>query len=276
MGTINYRKSSSRLAREVMKSGLFSTSLGRSEEYLKENLPLFWKNHAEILKARVPGFGWWIWKPSYIRSCLNEIPEGDGIFYLDSGSFVDTTSKGINRLTHYFSLGEEHSILAAHGQEFIEKKYSSSALMDLLQLSADERNSPQHYAGCLFVRNNDRGREFVDEWRFLACANQHEFLYPSERRLADEHLIHHMYDQAILSCLVKSRNIVSIEIGDKVKDDVIRVLRHRFAFGLNEKRLIITFFYTMVSQLSRVKLAVEHRIFKKSLRLRPSNHHLGD
>jgi len=272
MGTINYRKSASRLAKEVFLSGLLSSSEGRSEEFLKRNSPEFWKNHSEILKARVPGFGWWIWKPEYIRLCLNEIPEGDGLFYLDAGSFVDTTPSGISQLNSYLNLGEVHSVLVAHGQEFKEKNYSSSSLMDLVGLSLAQRNSPQHYAGCLFIRNNKEGRKFVEQWGYLSCTNQHEYLYPTERQPEDEQLVNHMYDQAILSCLAKSQNVFSIEIGDKVKVGTIRVLRHRFAFGINEKLLVKKKYYALVSLLSRIRLAIEHRIFRKSLTLRPRNH----
>jgi hypothetical protein len=272
MGTINYRKSASRLASEVMSSGLFTSSIGWSEVYLQENSPEFWKNHAAILKARVPGFGWWIWKPEFIRLSLNEIPEGDGLFYLDAGSFVDTTEKGLRQLNSYFDLGEVHSVLAAHGQEFREKNYSSSKLMIHLELSSAQQDSFQHYAGCLFVRNNRQGRDFIDEWSHLACANQHEFLYPIERTSEDNDLVHHMYDQAILSCLIKSHNFPSIEIGDKGKDGAIRVLRHRFAFGLYERKSSTLIFYRFVSILSRIKLAIEHRIFRKSLKLRPLDH----
>ncbi len=272
MGTVNYRRAASRLAREITSSGLFSTSLGRNEEYLIENSPVFWKNHSKILKARVPGFGWWIWKPEFIRLCLNEIPEGDGLFYLDAGSFVDTTEYGVTQLGSYFKLVEIHSVLAAHGQDFREKNYSSSKLMDLLDLSPAHRDSPQHYAGCLFIRNNHEGRAFLDRWCYLSCANQHEYLYPSTKLPQDEQLVNHMYDQAILSCLVKSNNIPSIEIGDKTKEGVIRVLRHRFAFGIYEERLTVKKFFTLVSLISRIKLAIEHRIFRKSLTLRPVDH----
>jgi hypothetical protein len=272
MGTINYRKSASRLASEVMSSGLFTSSIGWSEEYLQENSPKFWKNHAAILKARVPGFGWWIWKPEFMRLSLNEIPEGDGLFYLDAGSFVDTAEQGLSQLNSYLDLGEAHSVLAAHGQEFKERNYSSSKLMNHLALSSAQQDSSQHYAGCLFVRNNRQGREFIDEWSHLACANQHEFLYPKERASEDKDLVHHMYDQAILSCLIKSHNFPSIEIGDKGKDGAIRVLRHRFAFGIYERKSSTLIFYRLVSILSRIRLAIEHRIFRKSLKLRPLDH----
>ena len=275
MGTVNYRKSASRLASEVMSSSLFISSMGRCEKYLQENSPKFWNNHAEILKARVPGFGWWIWKPEYIRLCLSEIPEGDGLFYLDSGSFVDATEEGVSQLKSYLDLAEVHSVLAAHGQEFRERDYSSSALMNLLELSPAQRHSPQHYAGCLFVRNNKQGRDFIDEWSYLACANQHEYLYPSARMPEDEVLIHHMYDQAILSCLVKSHRIPSIEIGDKGKKGAIRVLRHRFAYSVYEERSWFIYYYKMVSISSKIRLAIEHRLFRKSLTLRPLNHIIG-
>jgi hypothetical protein len=154
----------------------------------------------------------------------------------------------------------------------MEFKYSSSELMDLLNLSDSHRNSPQHYAGFLLVLNDAVGMSLVQEWCRLACANHHEYLFPSSRSISDRGLIHHMYDQAILSGLVKRNGVTSIEIGDKEKNGAVRVIRHRYGYGLGEKRSFIIFLYQLIGFASKVKLAIEHRIFRDSLSKRPSNH----
>ena len=132
MGTVNYRKSSVRLAREVNAIGLFDSSIGHSEKFLKKTSKQFWENHKNILKARVPGFGWWIWKPEYIARCLDEIPEGDGILYLDAGSYVAQTHVALLEIERMLILANEDSIVAASGQPFLESNYASTELMDLL------------------------------------------------------------------------------------------------------------------------------------------------
>ena len=272
MGTINYRKAAKRLAQEVESTGLFISSIGSSEEFLINRSKEFWKNHEEVLKARVPGFGWWIWKPEFIARCLEEIPEGDGILYLDAGSYVANSQAALLEIQRMLILASKESVVAAHGQPFVESNYSSTELMDLLRLTPSQRKSPQHWAGFLLVSNNQKGRRFVDDWRHLACVNQHEYLIPSQRVPRDSQLIHHMYDQAILSCLVKSNGETSIEIGDKQIDGAIRGIRHRYAYGSNEKRSFVILFYRLIGFASKTRLAMEHRIFRDSLSKRPSDH----
>jgi hypothetical protein len=272
MGTINYRKAASRLAREVDSTGLFKSSFGSSEEFLRNRSTEFWKNHEEVLKARVPGFGWWIWKPEFIRICLEDIPKGDGLFYLDSGSSVSRDENALSEIRKMLELAQESSVVAAHGQTFLELNYSSSELMNLLNLSEAQRNSPQHYAGFLLTVNDDKGKGLVKNWCRLACANQHEYLFPSNRSAADLELIHHMYDQAILSSLIKSNGLTSIEIGDKQNKGAVRVIRHRYAYGVDEKSSAVIFFYKLIGFASKVRLAIEHRIFRDSLSKRPSDH----
>lgn len=272
MGTINYRRAARRLAKEVESTGLFVSSQGCDEEFLSKIAREFWKNHEDVLKARVPGFGWWIWKPEFIGRCLEQIPEGDGILYLDAGSYIGNSHEAIQEIEKMLLLASRESIVAAHGQTFVESNYSSAILMDLLGLTVSQRNSPQLLAGFLLVRNNQKGRKFVNDWRRLTCANHHEYLMPSFRSQEDNQLIHHMYDQAILSCLVKSNDVRSIPIGDKQTDGAVRAIRHRFAYGVNEKRTGIIFLYRFIALASKVRLALEHRIFRDSLSKRPSNH----
>lgn len=272
MGTINYHKAASRLAREVESTGLFSSSIGHDEEFLKNHTTEFWQNHKDVLKARVPGFGWWIWKPEFIGQCLEEIPEGDGILYLDAGSHVAHSSAAVQEIQKMLILASEDSVVAAHGQTFVELNYSSSELMDLLGLTNSQRKAPQHWAGFLLVLNNKKGRKFVGDWRHLTCANHHEYLIPSRSSLQDHDLIHHMYDQAILSCLVKSTKQTSIEIGDRQLDGAIRGIRHRYGYGIDENRSIVIFMYQLIAVASRIRLAIEHRVFRDSLSKRPSNH----
>ena len=272
MGTINYRKAAKRLAKEVESTGLFESSIGRNEEFLKNYSKEFWENHKDTLKARVPGFGWWIWKPEFIRLCLEEIPKGDGLFYLDSGSIVSADEHGLTEIRGMLELAREKSVVIAHGQSFVELSYSSSELMDLLDLSETHRNSPQHYAGFFLAVNDSKGTSLAQEWCRLACANQHEYLFPSNRSDPDSKLIHHMYDQAILSCLIKSNGVTSIEIGDKQKKGAVRVIRHRYAYAVTEKRRTVIYWYRAIAFGSKLRLAVEHRIFRDSLSKRPTNH----
>lgn len=272
MGTVNYRRAAVRLAREVESTRLFETSIGFSEDFLRDQSKVFWANHKSVLKARVPGFGWWIWKPEFIARCLEQVPEGDGVFYLDAGSFVSNSEDGLQETNKMLAVAREQSVVVAHGQHFIERNFTSTELMNFLGLTASQRESPQHYAGFLLVLNNKKGREFVDKWRHLACASNHNYLIPSLRSPQDIELNHHMYDQAILSCLAKKFGETSIEVGDKQKDGPIRLIRHRYAYGISEKRKVVILFYKLIGLASKLKLAIEHRIFRDSLSMRPPNH----
>ena len=260
MGTINYRKAALRLAKEVSSTGIFESSCGLDENFIKENAPSFWVKHKKVLKARVPGFGWWIWKPTFIELCLKELNENDCMLYMDAGSFLAVDEKDL--IFNVLENINRFSLVGSNYQTFPEWKYCSKNLLDNFEISNADRHENQFYANFLMIRNNAYTREFISEWKNLLCSDDHEFLIPHSNLCQPKGFVHHMYDQAVLSCLMKREKAGIIYIGDKSNPGVIRALRHRFAYSINCKNFLVRAFFNTISFLSKVRLFFQRRIFR--------------
>ena len=145
--------------------------------------------------------------------------------------------------------------------------------MDLLKLSAEDRDSNQFWAGCLFLVNCESARNLVKKWRYLSCTENHRYLLPTVNPTEEsDNFVHHMHDQAILSSLLKADKIASIDVGDRDRAGAIRGVRHRFGYSLNESRYLLRLGFHLIHFISRVRLFLLRRIFRNSLSRRPSHH----
>ena len=274
MGTHNYRAASRRVAREAGDTGLFHTSKGLSEKHLRLLIPTFWTAHKQVLKARVRGFGWYIWKPYFIHEMLNSIPEGDGLLYLDSGSTISADKESLYQIASFLKIAEKFNIVGSNSDPYIEQNYTSEDLMTYYKLTSRQRISNQYCAAILFVVNNLEGREFVREWRNMVCADNHRWVFPQFYSLPNNHqFIHHMHDQAILSCLLKYHQKPSVHTGTKVTSGAIRLSRHRYGYGLDNHNLITKTYFDCLGKISKIYLAVQRRLFWSSRNLKPKSHH---
>lgn len=274
LGTINYRVASKRLAREVSRIGIFSTSIGYDERFLKKFSPDFWKAHQVFLKARNPGYGWWVWKPEFIRRCLQEIPEGHGLMYSDAGNYIGSSKRDLETLISYLNLANVHNVVGSNSQGFLEKDWSSPELMDLLSLNESARNSNQFLGGFLLVTNSSEGRKFISDWANLVCMENHKFLMPGLDSDDSSHIRSH--DQSVLSCLLKQSSKPSVHVGDRLNLGSIRAVRHRYGFPFYDANKSLVIIFKIISLLSRIRLAIERRLFPRikngSICLNDSNH----
>jgi len=261
LGTINYRVASNRLAREVSRTGLFSTSIGYDERFLKKFSPDFWKAHRSFLKARNPGYGWWVWKAEFIRRCLQGIPEGHGLMYSDAGNYISSAKNDLATLTSYLNLADVHNVVGSNSQGFLEKDWSSPELMDLLNLNDSARNSNQFLGGFLLVTNSLEGRNFISSWANLVCIKNHKFLMSGPESDHSSHI--HGHDQSVLSCLLKQASKPSVYVGDRLNLGSIRAVRHRYGFPFHNANKSSVIVFKTISLLSRTRLALERRLLPK-------------
>ncbi len=275
MGSFNYRLAAKRLAREASNTGLFETSLGLNEHDLRISDSGFWKDHRNVLHARVPGFGWWAWKPYFILNSLLSIPEGDGLLYLDAGSVIRNDEQSVLKIKEYMDNALVRTMVGSNSDYFSEEMYTSGELLDYFKLSEQQRKESQYCAAILFVINDSKGRAFVREWCRLICVDDHKWLIPKVSGVLNhEEFKHHMHDQASFSCLMKSCGALSVDIGNKDVDGAIRLARHRYGFKFEERRRYKKFFFQFLHLASRINLGIQRRIFRHSLTLRPNPHEL--
>lgn len=103
-----------------------------------------------------------MWKPYLVKHWLNKIPEGDGLLYLDSGcSFNFKTQEAKVRFESYLETAYKNGSLVTQlisGQfgihDLSERSWSTPELIELMELSAESKNSNQIQAGVLFLINN--------------------------------------------------------------------------------------------------------------------------
>lgn len=275
MGSINYRFAAGRLAKEAELTQLFESSIGFNERHFQLIDPIFWADHKKVLHARVPGFGWWVWKPYFILNSLLSLPEGDGLLYLDAGSVIKSDGESLTDIKRYMALASNLSILGSNSDFFQEDMYTSMELLNYLNLNDRQRRESQFCAAILFIVNNEVGRAFMRDWCRIVCTDDHRWLLPihSENEIKS-HFKNHMYDQSSFSCLIKSYNGGSIPTGNRDYDGAIRLARHRFGYKFQESRSFIVYPFKMLGWFNRYNLAVQRRLFKKSLSLRPDPHEL--
>ena len=272
MGTINFRLGAQRLAKEALSTGLFETSMGYSEKYIKQRSRQFWANHKEILNARTRGFGYYIWKPEFIKLSLSEIPINHGLMYCDVGNLISNEHDDIKTLISYLNLASSFHVVGSSSQEFLEKDWSTPELMDHLRLDSESRESNQFMGGFLLVTNTPEGKSLVEDWANLACQENHKFLRPKFDTNNSQSFTNFSYDQGILSCLLKSRLKPSVEIGNNVKPGCVRAARHRRAYPVRSKNAFKKMFFDYIAFMSGIRLAIERRVYKNSYFRTPKNH----
>jgi hypothetical protein len=257
MGTYNYRAAARRIANEAADTGLFQTSKGFSEKQIRLLMPTFWTEHKQILKARIHGFGWYIWKPYFIHEMLNSIPEGDGLLYLDSGCTISKGKESVDQINDFLRIAEKHGIVGSNSDTYTEQNYTSEDLMTRYKLTPEQRIS----------------NEFINEWRQMVCSDNHKWVLPQSYSLPNNsQFIHHMHDQAILSCLLKYHQKPSVITGTKVTLGAIRLSRHRYGYSLDNQSLVTKMYFDFLGKISKIYLAVQRRIFWTSRNLRPKSH----
>ena len=275
MGSVNYRHAARRLAREASNTGLFETCLGLNERDFRIADPDFWRDHKNVLHARVPGYGWWSWKPYFILNSLLSIPEGDGLLYLDAGSVIKSDGESINKIKEFMALTTVSSMMGSNTDFFPEEMYTARDLLDYFKLTDQQRRESQYCAAIVFIINDSKGRAFVREWCHLICVDEHKWLIPLDTKVANHpEFKHHMHDQSTFSCLMKKYCGLSVETGNRDADGAIRLARHRYGFKFQESRAYIKYFYRGLYLISRAHLAIQRRLFKGSLTLRPQSHEL--
>lgn len=159
---------------------------------------LFYANHKKILDE-VRGGGYWLWKPYIIQKTLNQLNDGDYLFYCDSGSVL------VNKIELLITnLEKEKQDIMGFELPLIESQWTKKEL--LLNLECDNSyfyNSNQLLASFILIKNTEESRLFVNEY-LNACFN-HENLtdYYDESIVQDISFIDHRHDQSIFSLLYK-------------------------------------------------------------------------
>lgn len=210
-GSFAFRRSARRLASQAMTSGVFSSITYLYDKQLKDFYPDFWSAHSKFILALEKGYGYWLWKPAIIKRKLAEIPEGDILFYLDSGCEFNLGQKGPrSRFMEYLEATNLHGSLAMQTQDFPdgrifpkEENYSKRLCIDELKPSASTLDSNQIWGGFIMLKNNPVNRNLVSKWFDYCKLKNYSLLTDTSDNFELAEFQAHRHDQSIFSILYK-------------------------------------------------------------------------
>jgi len=278
-GTMNYRARSRKLAKEISALNFFTSSTFYTEKNFREFLPAFHVKYRKMLKPWIHGFGYYIWKPALIQESLKQLPEHSYLVYLDAGYLIDATTDFKQAFAAIKDHTVKHGVTVFTSSLYLEHEFCSQDLFEYLSVPMEDRKSYQHLGGAIFIQNNEKGRDLVDKWVELTQVEDCKFLVPSSFDVLNHpKFVHHAHDQAVLSCLIKTRSTKSIiffessvpkEI-DFTKANVSTTLpfipaRYRYGFPVASKSPFRRCFWKSIAVISRMRLAIYRRLFRKSV-----------
>ncbi len=212
-GNNRFKNSIVRIAREAKNFGF-----DEIRTYTAADLPEEMRKDPVMKCPR--GGGYYIWKPWVIYRTLEQMEEGEILFFLDAGCTIMHGEKAKDTFKGYIEKLEEVPILSCLTAKrprisgfvrFYEYQWTK---MDLFNhLDAHEfKDEIQICSGFLGVRKCEAAMEFVAKWRdTMRISNSHMARdspsvipnYPDFRE--------HRHDQSVLSLLVRKHNYGILE-----------------------------------------------------------------
>ena len=176
-----------------------------------------------INKRKNRGYGYWFWKPLFLKKILNEIKNGDIVHYIDIGchlqnknyrfyEYLDFLIDKDNWILpfQYFSNNNSFSKEISFPQRH-EYKYSKADLLDHFNFltKKDITHSPQFWAGSFFISNQKESENFLNEW-INVFEKKIELIDDSNSEINNfDGFIENRHDQSVFSLLCKKYEIKS-------------------------------------------------------------------
>mgnify|MGYP001089992539 CR=1 FL=1 len=200
----NYLYKNSQLLNQktALKVGMFDQAISYSPKNIDRE---FYKKNREILDQK-KGNGYWLWKPYLIKQALQQIKNGDLLFYSDSGCYF------IKPVIPVFKLLQEmDQDILPFELHLIEKAYTKRDAFILMDCDSPKyTDSKQRIGGYHLWRKSEFTMNFVDEW--LHYAQDERVITDIENQCDLENypeFIAHRNDQSIFSVLTKKYDLVA-------------------------------------------------------------------
>lgn len=175
--------------------------VNRVFEYCEKDLSEEFKQKNKRILSCKRGGGYWVWKPYAVKKAMEELKDGDYLFYCDSGAFL---TKPLSPLIDF--LEKEQTDILFFELDCVEKEWTKRDIF--IELGCDEKkyaDSAQRCATYFLLKINEQTRKFVEEW--LEYAQKYELISDEENILHGkpnyEGFRDNRHDQSILSVLSK-------------------------------------------------------------------------
>jgi hypothetical protein len=261
---IEYRLASIRLFRQATKINLFPNKFFYNEKKIFEVISSKYKNNLGnfIVAKEAQGFIYYAWKPIIILECLKKMKDNENLLYCDVGCNILNDEYAWKKLLDKV---KKHKIVLSYSQGYHQRSFGSEEykwtkpeVFKALRVKASDRKSSQYQATWILIVNNSKNRKLIKAWEQRCTNNNFFLLKPNESNSpSGSSLIYHAYDQAILSCLLKSRSYKPA-IANLSDMHVIQAARNRSLFSFYGGNISI--FQKIIKKNERIIILVS-RIF---------------
>ena len=158
-----YYRALNRICGEAKETKLFKTVKGYTDEDLKTDKD-FWNKHGDFVSKNRKGYGYWLWKPYLIIKRLNELNDGELLFYTDAGSSFNLNYSSVFMKTRIAEVKKTKKIMGIFTCP--ERNYNK---IDLVKYFGYEE-SPfflrhrQNAAGAILMMKTPEVVKFMNEW----------------------------------------------------------------------------------------------------------------
>jgi hypothetical protein len=202
------------LKKEAEETEWFDKIIIHSPETISD----FLNQHHDFVQKHKRGYGYWIWKPYIILNLLNQINEGDVIFYIDCGASILKHKKLI--FDEYLSiLNKTQRPVIAFGElynhpDYSEKNFQKMKILKRFNLDKNESflNSGQVESGIFICKKNDFTINFFQEWLDLLLEDNYSLVDDKDDLKQLDSFIENRHDQSIFSILCKLRKVNILDL----------------------------------------------------------------
>jgi hypothetical protein len=201
-----FKNQKERLKKQASDTGWFDRIILESPETIQN----FCSLHSNFIENNKRGYGYWIWKPYIILRQLNEMKDGDFLFYIDSGSSIVPHMK--HKFDSYIQAMTESDrpIMTFNDQVYPERNFQKMGVLKRfvtdgksLDQNEDFLNSQQIESGVFMCRKNDFTMQFVQLWLDLLLEEDYRLVNDLDDNIQFPEFNDHRHDQSILSILCK-------------------------------------------------------------------------
>lgn len=190
--------------RKNSRTGLAVGGFDRVLSYGPDDIASDFRRAHQHILGQPRGNGYWLWKPYFIARTLKELPEGEWLFYADSGSYFIRSIAPLVELAQSHKL-ELLSFEDAHPEKQFAKR-DALIILDADQPEILERN--QRLAAFSLWRNSPTSRQFANSW--LQYCTDPRVLTDQTNTLGlanHDTFQDHRHDQTVFSILAKQQHL---------------------------------------------------------------------
>jgi hypothetical protein len=199
---INYADENFECSRRYNSKSAYSKGkVDQVIEFSPADIDRKFKNKHKNIFSYKRGAGLWLWKPYIILKALDNIENGDYLFYCDSGAII------INSIGHLIpSLTKSNQDIMLFELPLLARQFTKKETYVLMD--CDKYDENQVLAGYIFVKKSNYSVKFIRNWLEYMCD---ERILSGKNFLKNinefDDFVVHREDQSVLSILCRKHNL---------------------------------------------------------------------